>query len=314
MKTMPILALLAAVLATASIVRTQPQREKTDPPALPPVSPYAHTVAAAGIVEPSTENLSIGTPIAGVVSDVFAKAGQRVAAGAPLFCIDTRHLLAQLEVRKAALETAVARVQTAETQLADERDQQQRAQKLAAERVISPDELARRQFAVETAQARLVAARADVATARAQIRETETDIARSVITAPIDADVLQVKVRAGEYAPAGQTREPLLTLGQLRPLHLRVDVDEHEGWRVQPDAAARALLRGNAGLSTPLRFVRLEPMVVPKRSLTGESTERVDTRVLQVIYEVLDHKLPLFPGQQMDAFIEARPPTLAQAQ
>ena len=47
-----------------------------------------------------------------------------------------------------------------------------------------------------------------------------------------------------------------------------------------------------------------EPFVVPKKSLTGDSTERVDTRVLQVIYRVEDDALPLFVGQQMDVFID----------
>jgi len=47
--------------------------------------------------------------------------------------------------------------------------------------------------------------------------------------------------------------------------------------------------------------------VIPKKSLTGDSTERVDTRVLQVIYRVEDDTLPLFVGQQMDVFIEASP-------
>ena len=45
--------------------------------------------------------------------------------------------------------------------------------------------------------------------------------------------------------------------------------------------------------------------MIPKRSLTGDSTERVDTRVLQVIYEVGQRGVPLFVGQQMDVFIEA---------
>ena len=48
--------------------------------------------------------------------------------------------------------------------------------------------------------------------------------------------------------------------------------------------------------------------MVPKRSLTGDSTERVDTRVLQVIYRVERDDLPLFVGQQLDVFIDA-PPT-----
>lgn len=54
-------------------------------------------------------------------------------------------------------------------------------------------------------------------------------------------------------------------------------------------------------------------MVVPKRSLSGDSTERVDTRVLQVIYRVLDDSVPLFVGQQMDVFIEAAPQLTAKS-
>ena len=70
---------------------------------------------------------------------------------------------------------------------------------------------------------------------------------------------------------------------------------------------AKAYPRGNNRQSIPLSFVRVEPYVIPKRSLTGENTERVDTRVLQVIYEVGSTDQPLFVGQQMDVFIEAEP-------
>jgi HlyD family secretion protein len=48
--------------------------------------------------------------------------------------------------------------------------------------------------------------------------------------------------------------------------------------------------------------------VLPKRSLTGDNTERVDTRVLQVIYRVENDDVPLFIGQQMDVFIDAESP------
>src|SRR5262249_11768879 len=66
------------------------------------------------------------------------------------------------------------------------------------------------------------------------------------------------------------------------------------GSRVQSGARAIAAVRGNADLKTPLGFVRFEPFVVPNKSLTGDSTERVDTRVLQVIYKIEDTNLPLF--------------------
>jgi hypothetical protein len=125
------------------------------------------------------------------------------------------------------------------------------------------------------------------------------------VRAPIDGEVLQVKIHVGEYAPAGVTATPLILLGRLKPLNIRVDVDEHEAWRVNPSAKAIATVRGNADLKTPVSFVRFEPFVLPKKSLTGDSTERVDTRVLQVIYRVENDALPLFVGQQMDVFIEA---------
>lgn len=133
----------------------------------------------------------------------------------------------------------------------------------------------------------------------------ETQIERSTVRTPIDGDVLQVKIHVGEYAPAGVTATPLVLLGRLKPLNIRVDVDEHEAWRVNPGAKAVATVRGNTDLRTAVSFVRFEPFVLPKRSLTGDSTERVDTRVLQVIYRVDNDSLPLFVGQQMDVYIEA---------
>jgi hypothetical protein len=45
--------------------------------------------------------------------------------------------------------------------------------------------------------------------------------------------------------------------------------------------------------------------VVPKKNLTGDATERVDTRVLQVIY-ALNSGAPVYAGQQMDIFIESQ--------
>ena len=47
--------------------------------------------------------------------------------------------------------------------------------------------------------------------------------------------------------------------------------------------------------------------MLPKKSLTGDSAERVDTRVLQVLYSFDPKSLPVYVGQQMDVFIEAPP-------
>jgi HlyD family secretion protein len=72
----------------------------------------------------------------------------------------------------------------------------------------------------------------------------------------------------------------------------------------QPDAVGE--VRGNPDYHAALKFVRIEPYVIPKKSLTGDTTERVDTRVLQIIYSLQGAKIPIYAGQQMDVFIDAK--------
>jgi len=116
---LPAIGILAAVWAAYSVVRTQPRRALTDPPAPPAMSDFKETVAAVGLIEASTENIWLGTPLAGVVEKVFVTAGQAVRSGQPLFELDTRQLRAELAVRQQAVLVARARVRVAESRLAD---------------------------------------------------------------------------------------------------------------------------------------------------------------------------------------------------
>ena len=95
-----------------------------------------------------------------------------------------------------------------------------------------------------------------------------------------------------------------MLLGRTSELQLRADVDEDNASRVKPGCEAVAFIKGSRSASLPLRFVRIEPYVLPKRSLTGESGERVDTRVLQVIFRFDRSTTPVYVGQQMDVFLK----------
>ena len=302
---LPVLAVFGIGFAVLTVVKGS----KTIPPAQPVVDPsappYTSSVAGSGIIEANTENISIGTLIPGVVSQIYVSVGSKVKASDPLFRLDDRDLRAQLEVRRAALRVAEASVKVEKASLADLKNQLERAEILCNKQVISVDELDRRRYAVQIAGAKLSHARADVLSVKAQIRETETNLERIIVRAPIDGEVLQLKIHVGEFAPAGITQTPLILLGNVEPLNVRVDVDENDAWRVRSGAPAIAFLRGNRNIKTNLKFVRFEPYVVPKKSLTGDSIERVDTRVLQVIYSIEHSGLPIFAGQQMDVFIEA---------
>jgi multidrug resistance efflux pump len=115
--------------------------------------------------------------------------------------------------------------------------------------------------------------------------------------------VLQVNVRPGEYVGTPPS-QALIVLGDVnQKVHIRVDIDEHDIPRFKAGAPATASLRGSPDKSYPLTFVRVEPYVIPKKSLTGDNTERVDTRVLQVIYALDVTDKPVYVGQQLDVFV-----------
>jgi HlyD family secretion protein len=302
---LPIIAVIVLGLSTISILSTQPAQAAADPPMAPQSSTNKPRVAASGLIEANSENISVGSHLSGIATEVTVKIGDLVKAGAPLFHLDTRHLEAQLiqakaqfASREADARSAEARVLMAKSTAHEAHLNLANAESIGARRGLSAEELTRRRTAVESANAEVVAADAAVGV-------IATDLARSTVTAPIDGTVLQIKLRPGEAVTAGPVPQAYILLGNLSPLHLRVDVDEHEAWRVKATAGGEAQVRGNAALRTGLTFVRFEPYIIPKVSLTGAATERVDTRVLQIIYRLETANHQLFPGQQMDVFIDA---------
>jgi multidrug efflux pump subunit AcrA (membrane-fusion protein) len=150
--------------------------------------------------------------------------------------------------------------------------------------------------------------------AEAAIQQTQTALDLLEIQAPSDGVILQVNVRPGEYVSTLGSLG-LLLMGDLHPLHIRVSVDEEDVPRLVLNAPARAHIRGDPGQNElPLTFVRLEPYIVPKVSMTGINVERVDTRVVQVIYALdpanrLVREKKVLVGQLLDVFIDTRPAT-----
>ena len=305
---LPIIAVGSLAWAVSSVVSSQPRREVTDPPVMPPRTSFERTIAAIGLVEPSSEAIALGSHRNGVVEKVLVKLGEEVNAGQALIKLDTRDLEAELEVGRALVVEAEAKLAVAKAEETQARRNWEFAEKLKDSRAISEEERTQRETSLAMVKAQVGSAEAACLSAKARLQQTETEIERSVVMAPMDGTVLQVKVRAGEFvsAAAAAGSAPWMTLGQTKELHVRADVDEHEAWRVNAGARARAHVRGNPELKVELEFVRFEPLVVPKKSLTGDATERVDTRVLQVIYRVVG-TMPerLFIGQQMDVFVEA---------
>ena len=340
---LPLVALGLLGFAGWFVWGTRPVTGDPAPPIAPAVNPYAAALAAAGIVEAQTENIAVGSATPGVAVEVLVKVGDDVEPGTPLFRLDDRDLRAELAVHKAEVERAktdlvrleaeprpekipvqAAAVREAQALLAREQDALKRARETFAQRVTTEEDLIAKQQAVRFAEASVGRAQADldlleagawrydmdvtraaVKRAEAEAERVETELDRLVVRALVAGRVLQVNVRPGEFVGTPPD-QPLVILGNIDRLHVRVDIDEYDIARFDQAAPATALPRGNLQERYPLVFVRVEPFVVPKKSLTGDTTERVDTRVLQVIYEFDPAgRPPLFVGQQVDVYIDA---------
>ncbi|MDB6025924.1 MAG: Secretion protein HlyD family protein [Verrucomicrobiales bacterium] len=300
---------LAGIAGGFFLVKKLRYQAPPPPPYQEPArSPFPYAVAATGILEATRENVRIGATKSGLVQKVFVAVGSKVKAGDPLMQFDNREMQAKLETVKAQLEALEATAHTEEVQLADANDQLARILKLEKSNVATEEEKTRKQFQVEASKARIAKIKADAKALQSQIHQVETDLDILTVRAPRDGTILQVNIRAGEYANV-TSQDPWIILGDVDTLQIRADVDEQDAPLVLPNQAAFAYLKGDTKNKIPLRFIRIEPFVVPKKSLTGDSAERVDTRVLQIIFEMDRPQTPIYVGQQVDVYIQRPEPT-----
>jgi RND family efflux transporter MFP subunit len=306
-----IIAAIAGVFAIIGIARLQAERQLPpagDPPLPPAPKPYAQAVSATGILEALSENVAIGVPQPGLVTEVKAKVNDTVKTGDTLFLLDDRDLRAQEISTKAKLEVARAGIVVSEAELAKTKSRLERFSAVTDPRAVSRDDLENLAQDVAVAEARLAAARAEQSAAESELQSLALLIERLTVRAPRDGTIIQVNIRAGEYASTAP-RNPAIILGDTDRLQVRADVDEQNATRIRPGQKGRASLKGDPSVTFPLEFLRVEPFIIPKVSLTGAGTERVDTRVLQVIFSLeRPENPPIYVGQQVDVFIEAPEP------
>lgn len=307
---LPFIAVAGLILAAIFIFAGLPDRSGSEPARQPAKAPATMSgtarVAGSGVVEPSSEVIDIGAPLPGLVTGIAVLPGDYVSPGQPLFTIDDRAVRAQLREAEAAIGEARAAIGEATS------TQTTTARQLALYRAIDdPDAVSRTE--VIRAEGDATAARQRVASSRARLDAAEaraatarTELGRLTVRAPIAGEILSVDIRPGEYvSTTGSGSQSFIQMGETRPLHVRIDIDEEQAPRVALGAAAFIAPRGAAGRQVQARFVRAEPLIVPKRSLTNSAQERVDVRVLQVIYALPDSQRVFRVGQQVDAFIPA---------
>lgn len=156
----------------------------------------------------------------------------------------------------------------------------------------------------------LAVASAQAESGATQVRSIRMLLDRQSVRAQRNGTILRRSIEPGEFAGTDSSR-PALVLGDLSTIHVRAQVDEEDiGLLQRARSTSQTLrvagrLRGAVVEEFDLSLVRIEPFARPKTNLTSGTTERVDTRVVDVIFAV--STMPpsgLLPGQAVDVFVD----------
>ena len=210
--------------------------------------------------------------------------------GEPLFRIDDRDLKAELEIRESSLCAAVAQlhrleqmpraedlppavaaVDEARARLLDAEAAYNRDLNLFQKKMLAASDFDKDRYTMQAARASLAKAEADLAKLKAGAWKEDIDVQRAaveqaqsqvenikimldrlIVRAPVDGEILQVNVRPGQFA-ALAWKEPMIVLGEVNRLHVRVDIDENDLYRFREGVPAWANIKGREDPEVPAR-------------------------------------------------------------
>ncbi|MGA8862773.1 MAG: biotin/lipoyl-binding protein [Gallionella sp.] len=294
-------------------------KQKPLPPAFTPASnPYQKGIYANGIIESyqsSGQNINIYPEVPGVVTKILIAEGQHVNAGTPMLMLDDTVQRATVAQLKAQAESSREQIELAKASLKslqDTLDKQTKSYELDPKSV-SKDVLDTAQNAVEVGKANLAVSEKQYEAALKAYQTANVLLSKYVINAPSDGSVLSVNTAAGSYISSQGSynsytggADPPIVMGKLQNyIEVRCYIDEILINRLPKTTQmhARMFVRGT-DISIPLEYVREQPYVTPKIELSNQRTERVDVRVLPIIFRFEKQKdITLYPGQLVDVYI-----------
>jgi HlyD family secretion protein len=299
--------------------------------------------AAHGIVEPAQPEARLTADVAGRIAAIFVAEGDHVEKGTILAEIENFTMKSQVAASEARLaeaqgeldrtmhgmlssdvsaivfesQAAHANAKLAEEDLARTTELAKSGSVANTELVQSRQKYAAAQAGYAAASARTASARGgsrreDILIAQAHLRaaealrnEAKAALGRSLVVAPFTGDVLRLKARIGEYHNPS-TGDPLLILGDLQNLRIRLDVDERDIARVKVGVPGYVTASAFGGQRFTGKVVEIAKRMGRRTVRVDDPIDRVDVKILEVLF-ALDGSPPLITGQRVEGFIGPSP-------
>jgi HlyD family secretion protein len=228
----------------------------------------------AGEVE-ACQRTKMSTIIGGRIEDLPVKEGDHVKAGQVLMRLWNQDIDARLSVNRTQLITAGRRVQEA-CVLADNAEREAERQAALVRRgFVSASVEDKARTEARTRRSACDTARADVATAQAQMAATEIDRQRTVLIAPFDGTVAKITGELGEYStpsPPGVPTPPAIDLIDESCLYVKAPMDEIDAPKIQPGQIVRISFEALPDRTFAGKVKRIAPYItaVEKQARTVE--------------------------------------------
>jgi membrane fusion protein, multidrug efflux system len=158
------------------------------------------------------DHVDVRPLVPGTIVAVHFKDGALVSKGDPLFTIDPRPYVAEVDRAAAQLAAAQARAAYASTDAA------------RADRLLADNAIAKRDYDEKQNASREAAA--GVKAAQAALEAAEVNLGYTKITAPVAGRVSRAELTVGNVVTAGANAPLLTTLVSVSPIYASFDVDE----------------------------------------------------------------------------------------
>ena len=194
-----------------------------------------HVVRGRGQLQ-AVEVVDVVSPVAGQLSKVKLKVGDKVAKGQTLATVRSGELLQRVEKIAAAIEAAKADLRQKESRLAEAEKVLKRAQELHSRDLIPGRDLNEAEAAVDTARAQQALAHAQVAEQQAALEQTRYLLNLSKLVAPISGVVTRILAESGAHV---QNSTPVFSVGAVDRLKVEIEISDKDVGFGREGAAAQ---------------------------------------------------------------------------